>query len=414
MTASTLHLGTLALIMLFAGACDPAAPPTAPGGEKDAGGTFAPVVRMPSGRATSTATSTASAPPPAGATERQAAMQAADFARLVDKLSEPDAEFFSDNFISNETSYLQVATALAAREKGGVYIGVGPEQNFTYIALMQPEFAYLVDIRRDNLVLHLLYKAAFERATSRAHFLALLTGRAYAGDDDLPSDASLEQVLAHAEREKPSAKTFERIHGQLRSHIRNESGVELDDKDTRSLRRSHHAFFLGGLDLRFSLKEQSFRRYPSLRELLVQTDTAGRQTGFLGSERSFRFVQRMQRDNRIIPLVGDFAGDRAMPALAAHMVDNGQTLRGFYVSNVEQYLMVDGKWWRWQRNVVAFPTDEHSVFIRCYLDQGRPHPAQMAGHRTATTIHLVADFNARKKPYSSMLALASDNSLAQP
>ena len=51
------------------------------------------------------------------------------------------------------------------------------------------------------------------------------------------------------------------------------------------------------------------------------------------------------------------------------------------------------------------------LFIRCYLDQGKPHPAQMQGHRTTTTLHPIQSFNARKKPYPSMLALASDNTL---
>lgn len=359
------------------------------------------------------ATNSASAAPSAAAQPKgRPALSGKDFAKLVDKLSEPDAEFFSDNFISNETSYLQVATTLAGHEKGGAYIGVGPEQNFTYIALMQPEVAYLVDIRRDNMVQHLLYKAIFDRASSRAHFLAMLTGRPYTGDEGLTEPASLEATFAHAEREKATEESFIELHQQLRNDIIDHFYVELDDKDRQALKRSHRAFFEGGLDIRFSLKEQSFRKYPSLRELVVQTDTAGKQTGFLASDESFRFVQRMQREHRIIPLVGDFAGDRAMPALAAHMKANDETLRGFYVSNVEQYLLVDGKWWKWQRNVAAFPIDEHSLFIRCYLDQGKPHPAQMEGHRTATTLHPIADFVARKEPYPSMLALATDNALA--
>ena len=119
----------------------------------------------------------ASAPaaPSAAPAEPQAepAMNAEEFGELVKKLSEPDAEFFSDNFISNETSYLQVAGALASHEKGGAYVGVGPEQNFTYIALLAPEMAYIVDIRRDNMVLHLLLQGRvrarhFARPFSRA------------------------------------------------------------------------------------------------------------------------------------------------------------------------------------------------------------------------------------------------------
>ena len=50
---------------------------------------------------------------------------------------------------------------------GGAYIGVGPDQNFSYIARIRPSVAYIIDIRRDNLLLHLLFKALFARAPDR-------------------------------------------------------------------------------------------------------------------------------------------------------------------------------------------------------------------------------------------------------
>jgi hypothetical protein len=39
----------------------------------------------------------------------------------------------------------------------GVYVGVGPYQNFTYISALDPDIAFVVDIRRKNLLHHLLY-----------------------------------------------------------------------------------------------------------------------------------------------------------------------------------------------------------------------------------------------------------------
>jgi hypothetical protein len=406
MTTMRISAGIVLGLALLASGCDTPTTTAAPGSTSAAKPGLAPTAEVAS------ASPSASATADEGRPRLSPAMDDASFAKLVNKLSEPNANFFSDNYISNETSYLQIAKALASRKKGGTYVGVGPEQNFTYIALMEADMAYIVDIRRDNMVLHLLYKAAFEKATSRAHFLALLIGRDYAGDEGLSEDASLDDVLARAEQAKASKDVFERIHRELREHIEKQIAFELDERDARTLRRSHQAFYDDGLDIRFSLKEQSFRKYPSLRELVLQEDPDGDRAGFLASEETFRYVQRMQRENRIVPLVGDFAGDRAMPALAEHMKEQKETLRAFYVSNVEQYLLVDGKWWKWQKNVAAFPIDEHSLFIRCYLDQGKPHPAQMTGHRTTTTLHPIAAFNERDKPYPSMLALANDNRLA--
>ena len=53
--------------------------------------------------------------------------------------SEPDGFFRSDNLLSNELGFQQVVPELANRRKPGrVYMGVGPEQNFTYIAATKP------------------------------------------------------------------------------------------------------------------------------------------------------------------------------------------------------------------------------------------------------------------------------------
>jgi len=347
------------------------------------------------------------APPPGRSAEA--------FRALMKELSEPDADFFSNNYISNETSYLQIARQLSeTASPGGAYIGAGPEQNFTYIALTEPQYAYIVDIRRDNLVLQLLYKALFDEATTRAHFLALLTARPFDEAAPDPPTATLEQVMAVAERREPSEDSFKSIHARVRHRIEQTYGISLSDKDRVSLKRAHYAFYKDGLDIRFSLREKSFRKYPSLREILAATDPQGHQLGFLVREQSFRLLQRMQRQNRILPLVGDFGGQHTLQRLAGHLQEQDLTVSVFYVSNVEQYLLVYGKWGQWRKNIAALPRDDKSLFLRCYLDQGKPHPRQLAGHRTTTTLHLMKDFIARKKPYPSMLALASADLLPLP
>ena len=79
------------------------------------------------------------APAPAASSPSAAAVAPAspDFARLVAELSEPGGYFDSDNLVTNETSYLHVVGALKRNGvRGGAYIGVGPDQNFSYIAAM--------------------------------------------------------------------------------------------------------------------------------------------------------------------------------------------------------------------------------------------------------------------------------------
>jgi hypothetical protein len=96
------------------------------------------------------------------------AARESSFARLVTQLSESGGYFDSDNIISNETSYLHVIDGLRRLGvRGGVYIGVGPDQNFSYIAAVRPSIAFMLDIRRDNMFEHLLFKSLFSMARNR-------------------------------------------------------------------------------------------------------------------------------------------------------------------------------------------------------------------------------------------------------
>src|SRR5260221_5750827 len=79
-----------------------------------------------------------------------------EFWRLTEEFSEPNGYFRSDNLLSNEIFFQSVIPDLVQRTgPGGVYIGVGPEQNFTYIAALKPTMAFIPDIRRGNLQLQL-------------------------------------------------------------------------------------------------------------------------------------------------------------------------------------------------------------------------------------------------------------------
>src|SRR5215467_12436510 len=102
----------------------------------------------------------------------------ADFWRMVSDFSEPNGYFQSDNFLSNERGYQEVIPRVRRTvQPGGVYVGVGPEQNFTYIVGLEPKMAFIVDIRRQNMLEHLLYKSVMELSADRADFIGLLFSR---------------------------------------------------------------------------------------------------------------------------------------------------------------------------------------------------------------------------------------------
>src|SRR5262245_33007769 len=101
-----------------------------------------------------------------------------EFWRLSDEFSEPNGYFRSDNLLSNEMWFQYVIPELVQKTSpGGAYMGVGPEQNFTYIAAVKPKIAFITDIRRGNLHAQLMYKALFELSADRADFVSRLFSR---------------------------------------------------------------------------------------------------------------------------------------------------------------------------------------------------------------------------------------------
>src|SRR5215813_6410860 len=101
-----------------------------------------------------------------------------EFWKLSSESSEPGGTFHSENLVSNEIRFQTIVPALTrSAVPGRAYVGVGSEQNFTYIAATRPAIAFIVDIRRGNLDLHLIYKVLFELSANRVEFVSRLFSR---------------------------------------------------------------------------------------------------------------------------------------------------------------------------------------------------------------------------------------------
>jgi hypothetical protein len=286
------------------------------------------------------------------------------FAARIERLSEEGGDFDTDNLISNEGSYLEVVPALkSAGAAGGAYIGVGPDQNFSYIAQLRPSIAFIIDIRRDNLLLHLLFKALFAASRTRVEYLALLTGRPPPDRLDSWREASLDRIVGYIDATKPDVEALQQVDRKLLGAITS-FGVKLHGSDGATLQRFHQTFVTNGLSLKFESRGRPPQRaYPTLRDLLVATDRAGKSWNFLAAERDFQFVKSLEAQDLLIPVVGDLGGAHALTAIADLMAARHERLSAFYISNVETYLS-DGKYSQFVKNVTRLPHDGRSVIIR--------------------------------------------------
>ncbi len=330
------------------------------------------------------------------AAAQSSALPASEFSRLIREFSEEGGFFHSDNFTSNETAYLNVVDKLHELVvSGGAYIGVGPEQNFTYIAKIKPRIAFIVDIRRQAMIQQLLYKAVFVHSGSRAQFLAELLSRPLTRDIPPSSRASIYDLLDYFRRAPASNDSFTRNLSRVRNTIEAEFGVPLSARDKTTLEYVFKAFRDNGVSISFRSGNMGWRGYsqfPTLESLILQTDQHGRLGNFLASDDDYRLIRRMQLRNRIIPIVGDFAGTKALASVGRYLARNGYTVSAFYTSNVEQFLFQNGAFGSFVANVRYLPVDDKSVFIRSVSRMGPLHPAHIPGFRSTTLLQKISVF----------------------
>ena len=287
------------------------------------------------------------------------------FASRIAQLSERGGYFDTDNLISNEKSYLQVVPALrAAALGGGAYVGVGPDQNFSYIAQLKPAIAFIIDLRRDNLLLHLLFKALFSLSDTRADYLCLLFGRPAPDELDKWRRADIDQLVAYVDLARPSEAATAALRARVDAAIKT-FGVPLSSEDFATIDRFHRRFVRSGLALQFETTGRAPRSYyPTYRELLLETDRQGHRANFLASEDDFQFVRSLEKRDLVIPVVGDLSGASALVEIGRLMASRGDRLSAFYASNVEFYLFGDGTFPKYLDNVSHLPHTSRSLIIR--------------------------------------------------
>ncbi len=336
------------------------------------------------------------------------------FARLSARLSEPGGFFSSDNLVSNEASYLHVLGRLRSLGvRGGAYVGVGPDQNFSYIAQVRPEIAFMIDIRRDNLLHHLMLKAIFENAPTRVEYLCMLTGRVPPARPRAWERSSIQEIVEYVDVMPADSAAFATAVAKIRDSIRR-YGIPVSDADLATIERFHSEFYRWGLDIRYSNRfGVPLWNMPSYRQLLLESDLDGHQRNYLAAESTYRYLQDLQRKNRIVPVVGDLAGDHALAAVGREIAARRLVISAFYVSNVEQYLMRNGVFDRFAATVTRLPHDARSVIIRSYFGRGWPHRDNIPGYYATQLVERIADFSSQiaQGGYSSYIDLVQRNVL---
>ena len=280
-----------------------------------------------------------------------------EFWSLSQDSSEPGGYFRAadiTNITSNELRFLDVIPELVARVKpGGVYLGVGPEQNYSYMAAIKPGIAIIFDIRRGNLDLQLMYKAIFELSKDRADFVSMLFAKPR--PSGLTTASTAQQIFAAFGSSDTSRSLYDKNLAAIKDFLTRTRQLPLPPADLESIQTVYQIFYQSGYYIRPN---------PSYADLMTTTDMNGVARSYLATEAAFTTIKDLESRNMVVPVVGNFAGPKAIRAIGRYLKSHSATVSAFYLSNVEQYLVQDGIWPVFCQNVATLPLNASSTFIR--------------------------------------------------
>jgi len=301
------------------------------------------------------------------------------FWKLSEAMSEPDGSFRSDNLLSNELSFQYVIPELlkTARQER-VYMGVGPEQNFSYIVALKPKMVFIVDIRHGNLDVHLMYKALFEMSKDRADFVSRLFSRKRL--EGLSTKSTAIELFEAYLNVDASKELFDENLKAIGDHLKTKHGFPLSEGDMEGIEWALGNYYRYGPSINYnsSITEAApeivgatgFGRRNggfgnvTYADLMMADDGDGQFRSYLATEENFNFLKDLETRNLLVPVVGDFGGRKAIREVAKYLKSVNATVSAFYLSNVEQYLSQDGKMGAFMTNIGSLPLDESSTFIR--------------------------------------------------
>jgi hypothetical protein len=340
-----------------------------------------------------------------------------EFAQLVERLAEKAGYFGSDNLISNELSYQHVLGRLQKQNvTGGVYLGVGPDQNYTYMAQIKPRLAIMTDIRRDAMLQHLLYKALFMMSRNRVEYLSQLFARPLPKDFKKWNERPIRDLVDYFDRtpldQRLADKLKDDVHRKLATF-----GLTLSQRDLETIDEIHHAFYTDCMEVRYTIRDRPTGRFfPAYRDILLEKDLDGRHRNYFASEADFQVIKGMHDRNLIIPITADLSGQKGIKAVGDFLKEIGEKVSAYYVSNVEFYLWRYDTMPRFVENLKTLPIDDKSVIIRSYFNYAyytNPHPQTIENYFSVQILQtidsMLKDYGA--SGYDSYFDLATRRSL---
>jgi hypothetical protein len=199
--------------------------------------------------------------------------------------------------------------------------------------------------------------------------------------DGLSPTATATQMFSAFARQEASREQYESTLKAVLDHLKNTRKFPLSAGDEDGIEWALGNYFSFGPDIYYNASDANFapeivgvrdangrrggggRNSVTYSDLMIATDQAGLQRSYLANDENFKVLKDLHSKNLIVPVVGDFGGPKAIQEVGKYLKSIGAMVSAFYLSNVEQYLSMDGKLDAFYTNVATLPIDNSSRFI---------------------------------------------------
>jgi len=207
----------------------------------------------------------------------------------------------------------------AVKDKGGVYVGVGSDQNYLLGAWARAEVLVLMDFDQSIVDLHRVYRVIFRAAETPADFLRLWRNE---------SRAEVRRLIQEGYADPKERAGALRAYGTARWAV----------------------------DRRLKRVVEQMKKAP-LPSFVVDAD-------------DYAHIRRLFLEDKVFMVRGDLTAQRTVSAVGRAVARSGMKVGVLYLSNAEQYFPYDA---RYRSNIRELPMDEHSVVVRTSGQRGISH-----------------------------------------
>lgn len=318
------------------------------------------------------------------------------FFELLKWLDEPPTGPSSaDNLMTNEDSLASVMDQIRSESPPGtVFLGVGPDQNYTFIATARPIEAYLLDYRKKNQLLHLMHLALIAKSPNRIDYLEnYWARRVKVGLISPPNDdhsKTTEKLLLLFRRSELDQQFLAQNIGDVMSELLNSQF--LDANEIEEVGRIQKRLAGPGPEARFL----ALKMYPTIASLISMKTRAGKPGHWLAGDDYYQEVRELCFQQKIYPVVGDWSGQLCLKKLAAHLNSTEKKVGLVYISDVEFFLLRGNRFSHYIENLARLPLHDEVRIVRTSTREIE-HPERIQGSSSTSIVRPLKQFIERAR-----------------